>query len=587
MKPPKHFNTVHLISLGCAKNTVDSASMAELLRREGYRLTEHTRQAGVIIVNTCGFIGPARDESYQVLTDLAAHKRKGQLLIAAGCLTQRYGSEVAQRVPGIDGILGTRRWMDIVKVVGKLGRERGLQPVYHLPDEGPSPAPGWPISAEPDVPRLAVQGGSAYLKIADGCRRPCAFCAIPLIKGTATSRPMEAILNEVRWLASQGVREINLIAQDTTDYGYDLGLKDGLALLLEKMTDPELYGRGAPTPLIPLNPGPLRPPLFSPKNGARRGIETGNLGIWRSSAALNTQISDNLPLTHMGERENPAPTDLPWIRVMYAYPGYVTDRLIEVMATRPQIVHYLDMPLQHAHADTLRRMRRPANIDWVYNTVEKMRRQIPDLALRTTFIVGYPGETEAEFQTLLDFVRAMRFDRLGTFQFSFETGTPSEPLGDPIPPEVKEARYNQLMELQHNISLEINQTFIGKVLPVLIEGQEKPADTPSESPQKAGGSPASQRKADILIGRSYRDAPEIDGVVVVRSERGVVRSERGVEDVSSSDVNYSTSTDTKYCVSTDQSLIGEIVPVRITGAMAYDLYGILETRGGTNLDLPK
>jgi ribosomal protein S12 methylthiotransferase len=510
--------TVHLISLGCAKNTVDSASMAELLAREGYQLSEHAGRAGVIIVNTCGFIGPARDESFQVLGDLAARKRKGQLLIAAGCLTQRYGAEVARRVPGIDGILGTRRWMDIVEVVQKLDRERGLQPVYHLPE---TPTAG---GDERGVPRLAVQGGSAYLKIADGCRRPCAFCAIPLIKGTAVSRSMEAILQDARFLVSAdtthpyGVREINLIAQDTTDYGYDLGLKDGLALLLGRMTDPELYGWGDP-------------------DGGTRPVPAGKVRP-NTGGSVHT--------------DNPL-----WIRILYAYPGYITDRLIEIMATRPQIVHYLDMPLQHAHPDTLRRMRRPANIEWVYNTLEKMRRQIPDLALRTTFIVGYPGETEDEFQTLLDFVKAMRFDRVGTFQFSFETGTPSEPLGDPIPAEVKEERYNRLMELQHGISLEINQTFVGKTLPVLIEGQEQP-----ERVDCTRG---------ILIGRSYRDAPEIDGVVVVRSERDV-RSERGIH---------------REKDTPDETLIGKIVPVRITGAMAYDLNGVLESRGGFNIDRPQ
>jgi len=483
--------TVHLISLGCAKNTVDSSSMAALLARDGYQLTEHASRAGVIIVNTCGFIGPARDESFQVLSDLAARKRKGQLLIAAGCLTQRYGVEVARRVPGIDGILGTRRWMDILEVVQKLRRDgdlyrRGpLQPVYHLPD---TPTVG---TDEKGLPRLAVQGGSAYIKIADGCRRPCAFCAIPLIKGTAVSRPMEVILNEARLLVSQGVREINLIAQDTTDYGHDLGLKDGLAQLLEKMTE-------------------------------------------------NTQISEFSPL---------------WIRVLYAYPGYVTDRLIEVMANgkptgggrphRMQIVHYLDMPLQHAHPDTLRRMSRPANVDWVFRTLEKMRRQIPDLALRTTFIVGYPGETEEEFQTLLDFVKTIRFDRVGTFQFSFETGTTSEPLGDPIPPEVKQERYNRLMELQHGISLEINQTFVGKTLPVLIEGAERARRTPTERCSVPPLTVLSLAPTErILIGRSYRDAPEIDGVVVVEG------APAGIP-------------------------IGDIVPVRITGAMAYDLNGIL------------
>jgi ribosomal protein S12 methylthiotransferase len=442
---PKSF---HLISLGCAKNTVDSSSMAQLLSKAGYHLTERPERAGVLIVNTCGFIGPARQESLQVLGELAAGKRKGQLLIAAGCLTQRYGAEVARQVPGLDGILGTRRWMDIVDVVQELRLSRHPQPLYHLPE---APVVG---SDEHGAQQVALQGGSAYLKIADGCRRPCAFCAIPLIKGTAVSRPLEAILEEARSLQSLGVREINLIAQDTTDYGHDLGLKDGLATLLERLVQ------------------------------AAPGID--------------------------------------WIRILYAYPGYVTDRLIEVMADNPHIVPYLDMPLQHAHPDTLRRMRRPANVDWVYRTLEKMRRAMPDLALRTTFIVGYPGEDEAEFQTLLDFVRQIRFDRVGAFQFSFEPGTTSEPLGDPLPAEVKQERYDQLMELQAGISLEINQSYVGKTLDVLVEGQGD----------------------GITLGRSYRDAPEIDGMVIIESELPS----------------------------------GKIVPVRITGAMTYDLSGIVETK---------
>ena len=484
--------------------------MAELLTRKGYQLTDNPELAEVIIVNTCGFIGPARDESFQVLGDLAAQKRRGQLLIAAGCLTQRYGVEIAQRVPGIDGILGTRRWMDIVEVVQRtldlrmphskrVGRslraattqQLSREPVYHLPE---TPTVG---RDEAGAPRHAVQGTSAYLKIADGCRRPCAFCAIPLIKGTAVSRPMEAILQETSVLVSQGVREINLIAQDTTDYGHDLGLKDGLAQLLEKMTSPGQH------------------PPISEK--------------W-------------------GDRGVP-----PWIRVMYAYPGYVTERLIEVMASRSQIVHYLDMPLQHAHPDTLRRMGRPANVDWVYLTLEKMRRQIPDLALRTTFIVGYPGETEAEFQVLLDFVKAIRFDRVGTFQFSFEVGTPSEPLGDPVPPEVKEERYNRLMELQQGISLEINQSFVGKILPVLIEGQQSDVRAGSTRPTPRPTGSRSKSHECLLIGRSYRDAPEIDGLVMVE-EAPSPHSGQAPE--------------------TPQSMVGEIVPVRITGAMAYDLIGV-------------
>jgi ribosomal protein S12 methylthiotransferase len=261
---------------------------------------------------------------------------------------------------------------------------------------------------------------------------------------------MESILEEARQLQAQGVRELILIAQDTTDYGHDLGMKEGLATLLEHLV------RAVP--------------------------------------------------------------EIDWIRVLYAYPGHVTDRLIEVMANHRQILPYLDMPLQHAHPDTLRRMRRPANIEWVYRTIEKMRRIMPNLALRTTFIVGYPGETESEFNALLDFVRAMRFDRVGAFTFSFEPGTASEALGDPIPPEVKRERYERLMEVQQPISLEINQSFIGKRLDVLIEGHEK----------------------GISIGRSYRDAPEIDGLVIIEGEFPV----------------------------------GSIVPVQVSGAMTYDLSAV-------------
>jgi ribosomal protein S12 methylthiotransferase len=435
----------HMISLGCAKNTVDSASMAQILGDAGYTSTDKPSKAKVLIVNTCGFIGPAKEESFTVLQELAGKKQDGQVLIAAGCLTQRYGAEVAQRVKGIDGILGTRRWMDILDVVEALRTGKHPQPLYHLPDVATVG------TDEKGVLRAGIQGNSAFVKIADGCRRPCAFCAIPLIKGTAVSRPMEAILGEAKQLAEMGIHELNLIAQDTTDYGYDLGLKDGLALLLENLTK-----------VVP---------------------------------------------------------EIDWIRIMYAYPGYVTDRLIEVMANNPQILPYLDMPLQHAHPDTLRRMKRPANMNWVHRTLEKMRLAMPDLAIRTTFIVGYPGETENEFQALLDFVQEIRFDRVGTFLFSFEPGTSSERLGDPVPAEVKQERYDHLMTLQQKISLERNLSFMGKTLDVLFEG--------------AGDG--------LSVGRSYRDAPEIDGLVIAEGE----------------------------------APLGELLPVRITGALDYDLSGIL------------
>ena len=444
--------TFHLISLGCAKNTVDSDSMAQLLEREGYRAVGAPQQASVMIVNTCGFIGTARDESYSELRTLAESKHPGQLLIATGCLTQRYGLEVARQVPGVDGILGTRRWMDIVGLVRELRKSPHPEPLYHLPEASTIG------TDEKGTLRASVAGASAYLKIADGCRRPCAFCAIPLIKGTMVSRPLDTILNEARRLHAMGVRELVLIAQDTTDYGHDLGMKNGLATLLENITT--------------------------------------------------------------------AVPEMDWLRIMYAFPGYVTDRLIEVMATHPQVLPYLDIPLQHADPNILRRMVRPANIDWVHTTIAKMRSALPKLAIRTTFIVGYPGETEKEFQTLLDFVQELRFDRVGAFQFSFEPGTTSEPLGDPVPAEVKEQRLYRLMELQQTISLQINQSYVGQTMDVLVEGQDN----------------------GIAIGRSYRDAPEIDGMVFIESN-GLKKP-------------------------AELPTVGSLVPVKITGAMTYDLTGV-------------
>jgi len=422
--------------------------MAQLLLRDGYDAVEDPSLANVLIVNTCGFIGPAKEESINVLRKLADGKTEGQVLIAAGCLTQRYGSEVADKVPGVDGVLGTRRWMDIVQVVRETRKGTHPEPIYHLPDEAKTVG-----TDERDAMRVSVAGTSAYLKVADGCRRPCAFCAIPLIKGTAVSRPVDSIVDEARRLRDMGVRELILIAQDTTDYGHDLGIKDGLAVLLE-------------------------------------------------------QLTSSVP-------------DMDWIRIMYAYPGYVTDRLIDVMASSKQVLPYLDIPLQHAHPKTLYRMKRPSNIDWVHRTLDKMRSRIDNLAIRTTFIVGYPGETDEEYQALYDFVRDIRFDRVGAFQFSFESGTTSEPLGDPVPAEVKEERFGRLMELQQGISMQINQSYVGKTLDVLVEGRDK----------------------GIAIGRSYRDAPEIDGLVFIEGD----------------------------------AKIGDIIPVRITGGMAYDLTGVPST----------
>jgi ribosomal protein S12 methylthiotransferase len=439
--------TFHIVSLGCAKNNVDADSMAQLLIGAGYRPVTTPGRAQVVIVNTCGFIDTARAESYGALARLAAKKKSGQILIASGCLTQRYGCDVVKSVPGVDGILGTRRWMDIVRVVERVCNQSLPELRYRLSSE---PTVG---RDEHGIERILVQGASAYIKIADGCSRTCAFCAIPMIKGPTVSRPMESILREAVALETRGLREIVLIAQNTTDYGYDLGLKNGLARLLKKMTV------------------------------AVPGVE--------------------------------------WIRIMYAYPGYVTDGLIEVMAGNRQIVPYLDMPLQHAHKDVLRRMQRPTNIDWVYRTIEKLRKAMPGIALRSTFITGYPGETDEEFKALLDFVQEIRFDKLGAFKYSFEAGTPSEALGDPIAPEIKEERLKCLMQKQQEISLEKNQTLVGRSLDVLIEGTGD----------------------GISVGRSYRDAPQVDGLVIVKGEIPG----------------------------------GEMIRVRINSAMVYDLGGVVDT----------
>lgn len=450
---PQRRNSYFLMSLGCSKNTVDSHSIAALLDQAGLRGTADADRAEVLIVNTCGFIESARQESIAALQELAASKAPDQYLIAAGCLSQRYGHDLPRQIPQLDGVIGTRRWMDIVDLVRRLRARKHPQPIYHLPDEALTVG-----ADERGVLRVAVQGPSAYLKIADGCRRPCAFCAIPAIKGTAVSRPLDRILNEARLLRDQGVQELILIAQDSTDYGHDLGMKDGLATLLEQLVQ--------------------------------------------------------------------AVPDVPWLRIMYAYPGYVTDRLIDVMATHDQIVPYLDIPLQHADRRTLLRMRRPANMDWVHKTIGKMRAAMPDLAIRTTFIVGYPGETDDEFETLMQFVEEMRFDRVGCFTYSFEPGTPSAELGDQVEQDVMDARRDLLMSTQQPISLARNQALVGRTLDVLVEGHAEATDE--------DGNPTGDM---ISLARSYRDAPEIDGYVLVEGELPT----------------------------------GAIVPVRVTGAMVYDL----------------
>jgi len=435
----------YLLTLGCPKNLVDSEGMSELLMSGGYRPIDEPNGADVLIVNTCGFLEAAKAESVDALQELAANKRSDQALVAAGCMVQRFGPDLVREVPGLDGLIGTRSWPDIIPFLGKLCATHRQEPIFHLPETGDVPVETVALSRTAYGPRA-----SAYLKISDGCSAPCAFCTIPGIKGPARSRPKELVLEEARSLVGSGVRELILIAQDTTAYGRDRGEGDGLPTLIENL-----------------------------------------LGVT---------------------------PELSWLRLMYAYPGHVSQRLIDVMAANSQVCHYLDMPLQHGHPDTLRRMRRPHNVDKLMRWIEFFRAAMPDAALRTTFIVGYPGETETEFQGLLEFMEAVQFDRVGIFTFSSEPGTPAHDLADQVAEEVKQERYERAMEIQQAISLEKNQAQIGRRLDVLVDG--------------AGDG--------VSIARSYRDAPEIDGFVVIEEELPV----------------------------------GEMLPVLVTGAMAYDLIAV-------------
>ncbi len=435
--------TFHITSLGCSKNTVDSEAMEQLLLASGHRRADSSEAADLVIVNTCGFIEAAKQESIDTLLELGESKRTGQKLVATGCLVERYAHDLAAELPTIDAFVGARNWSALPGIVSKLDEERAPGDSLALMELAP---PG-----ELDLEILArrAAGPSAYVKISDGCDQRCAFCAIPFMKGNHRSKARELILREVRQLVEQGVKEVVLIGQDTTRYGHDLGERDGLAALLEAIVD-----------------------------------------------------------------ANP---DLPWVRVMYAYPRHVTERFLQVMRERPQVLPYVDMPLQHTHPWTLARMRRPhRDVD---DLVGWMRDRVPDLVLRTTFIVGFPGETEEELQHLLESVRRLRFSRVGVFTYSDEEGTASFDMPDRVPSKVKEARRRKAMAAAKEVTAEENWRFLGRELEVLIEGQ----------PEDDSG---------WYAGRSGRDAPEVDGLVLVRADRLPV---------------------------------GEIVRVKVERALAYDL----------------
>ncbi len=453
----------YLLTLGCPKNTVDSEGMATLLSGAGHRGVAMPDDADVIIVNTCGFLEAAEAESLAALRELAQGKRRHQTLIAAGCMAQRAGDRIVKEVPGVDGLLGTRRWMEIVPFIQELRGGRGERAFgrYALLGDPEQPLAG-------PMPRPTVTAGSAYLKISDGCNAPCAFCSIPTFKGKLRSRPQAAIIAEAQTLVATGAQELILIAQDTTDYGRDLGQPDALPGLMRA--------------ILAANPAPAA--------GSSLGLR--------------------------------------WLRLMYGYPGHITPRLIETMAGDPRICHYLDLPLQHGSPAVLRRMFRPSNTDALLDTFAQMRAAMPDMAFRSTFIVGLPGETEAEFRQLLDFVEAIRFDKVGVFTFSPEPDTPAFDMPDQVADEVKVERRKRVMAAQQRISLARNQAQIGRTLDLLVEAH-------GEIKGRAGKG----IRGPVSLTRSYRDAPEVDGLVIVY----------------------------------DTLPIGRMAQARITGAMEYDLIG--------------
>jgi ribosomal protein S12 methylthiotransferase len=409
---------VKVVTLGCEKNLVDSEIMSGLIDGRGYRLVEQAEEATVIVVNTCGFIDAAKEESVNTILEMAELKETGRLkaLIVSGCLTQRYKQQLMEEMPEIDGIVGTGDFHHINDIIDEaLG---GKKPV-----KVGNPA----FDYDQILPRkVATPRYTAYVKIAEGCDNACTFCSIPIMRGKFRSRSIESIVAEVRQLAAQGVKEVSLIAQDSTNYGTDLYDKFMLPELLNRVSDVE-------------------------------GIA--------------------------------------WVRLHYAYPGFFTDELIETIRANPKICNYIDMPLQHSEDTILKRMRRPGRQRDARELIAKIRSRIPDVALRTSIIVGFPGETEEDFERLCDFVREMQFDRLGVFTYSPEEDTPAVRLPDQVPDDVKEWRANTLMEIQREVSKHNSSKYVGREIDVLVERYDG--------------------RSDVYIGRSVYDAPEIDGEVFI------------------------------------------------------------------------
>jgi len=460
--------TVGLISLGCTKNLVDSEVMLGLLQGAGYSITGDVEQADAIIVNTCGFLGAAVEESLQTLSEVAARKKDGRVkaVVATGCLPQRDAQLIKMRVPEVDAILGSSDFPAIVRAMDSAFAPKGAG---FSPPSGFSGMDGGliqlsvtPTKAHTFVydhttPRVrATPPWTAYIKIAEGCDHTCSFCIIPQLRGPFRSRPIESIVLEARKLASQGAKEIVLVAQDSTRYGFDLYGQMSLGRLLKELS----------------------------------AIE-----------------------------------ELTWIRVLYAYPSQVNDEFIEALCTSPRVARYLDIPLQHAAQGVLKRMRRGGNSESYARLLDRFRALSPEIGIRTSFIVGFPGETPEHFAELRDFVKQQKFDRIGVFKYSDEGSSLSFGLDQKVPQPEIESRYHELQELQQKISLRKNREFIGRTLTVLLETEEPNA----------------------MIGRAMRDAPDVDGNVLVKMSP---RERKSVPP-------------------------GSFVRVKITGCNAYDLSGKL------------
>ena len=452
---------VLFVSLGCDKNLVDSEKMLGLLNEAGYRVAQEESEADAIVVNTCCFIHDAKEESVETILEMAEWKKKGRLkaLIVTGCMAQRYQDEIQQEIPEVDAVIGTTGYTEIVPILDEILAEAEASQKEAAVEE---PKEKSFVNCCPSIDllpasladkRVVTTGGyTAYLKIAEGCNKRCTYCIIPYIRGHYRSFPMEDLLEEARKLAEGGVKELILIAQETTVYGMDCYGRKALPELLTKLCEIE-------------------------------GIE--------------------------------------WIRILYCYPEEITDELIAVMKKEKKICHYLDIPIQHSEDTILKRMGRRTNRAELVSLVEKLRKEIPDIVLRTTLITGFPGETEEEFKNMVDFVDSMEFDRLGVFPYSAEEGTKAAEMDGQITEEVKESRRDEIMALQQEISADKAASRIDDEMSVLIEGY--------------------LYEDDIYIGRTYMDAPKVDGNVFVRAE--------------------------------EELISGDIVPVRITGANEFDLMG--------------